>query len=352
MKSSTRLPDWGSAQIAILIQFAHANRIDTSSLLKGSNLDEESLGSVDPSMAQELKVIENLINVSATHPFKLGLDVGKTNNSNSFGLLGQALTACRSVKEIINIVSDYLSGEHHFIKIRTKVTLNKIITTFDPPSSLPGKTSQFLLGRDFGSAISFQENVLKGLPHMTSEVGFQGSELPGMREIAEHYNCDIKFNQNTNYIYTKLSALDLILPLGNRVLSKILTSKLYTLLNPAHSRDSSLKRQVKGLLEVKNYKNITKEEAAKTLNMSSRTLSRHLKKSGTNWRNYCSQLRMDKAKFLLLESNKSLELISVEIGFSSSSAFSSAFSRIVGKSPMEFRELNRLRFDSNLKELH
>ena len=344
MKNRTRLPGWGSAQLAVLLQYADSQTYARESLLEGSEIDERTLCDYDPSLNQELIVISNLIDISPLHPFKLGLEVGRTNNSNSFGLLGQALTACRSVRDIISIVSEYLSGEHHFNKIKTKLLINKITTTFEAPASLPDDLCQFLIGRDFGSAIAFQESVLKGISPMTAEVGFIGEELPGMQDIANHYDCEIKFHQEHNYILTHIKALDVLLPFGNKVLSKLLSDKIYRYFNPVHSRNVSLTSKIKQILEDENYHPITKEEASKRLNMSSRTLARHLEKSGTTWREYCTQLRMERAKYLLLESNNTLDAISHSVGFSSSSAFSSAFSREVGKSPLEFRETNKLQF--------
>ena len=343
MNAKQRFPGWGSSQVAVLLQYAQSNGVAVGQVLKGSGLVEADLEKQDPSLTQELAVIENLVAAIPEHPFQLGLRVGLTCNANSFGLMGQALIACRTPKEMVDLVSEFFSGSFHFLKVRPRIQKTRIRTTFEVPSNLAKSSAQFLLGRDMGAAIAFQESSLVGLPSVTTAVGFIGPPLPGMAEVGEYYQCEVLFHQEQNYMDTHIRVMEWLLPMGNRFLSKVLASRLRNWF-PAESEgpmsDPVLERRISELLAAEGYQDIGKEQVAAKLNVSARTLTRHLKREGTSWRALLTKLRIEKATQLLVESQTGMEAIAFELGYSSASAFSHAFSREMGKSPLEYRHEN------------
>jgi len=348
MNNNVRLPGWGSSQVAILINYSQSQGLTTEETLRGSDITEGKLKQTDPSLKQELIVIQNMIRLLSNHPFELGLSIGCLCNPNSFGLFGPVLLACSSAKQVFNVVTEFLAGDHDFVKVHPRIEDNKIITHFEITDGLPAnlclETEQFILGRSMGSSIALQQYVLNGLPSLTTEVGFKGKELPGMAQFAHLCDCDIKFQQPSNYLHTHIRVLNLDLPLGNSLLSNILFNRASNYLcsrrkKPATDQEENqdMHERISQLLDDADYTNISKEIIASKLNMSSRTLARHLLREGTNWRDLYVKLRMNKAKDLLTSSGENLDVIAFKVGFSSSSAFSSAFSRATGKSPQEHR---------------
>ncbi|MEH6741275.1 MAG: helix-turn-helix transcriptional regulator [Sulfitobacter sp.] len=82
---------------------------------------------------------------------------------------------------------------------------------------------------------------------------------------------------------------------------------------------------------------ITLPEVASHVGMSERTLRRHMKvELGHSWREFIRELRMNKAMKLLRDRQQSITQTAFEVGFSSSSAFSSAFLEYVGKTPTAY----------------
>ncbi len=346
MEQIKRFPGWGSAQVALLVGFAQNKGLTLDAILSGSDITEHSLQFRDPSLAQELVVINNLLRALDDHPFLLGLKIGRMANTHTFGLMGQALIASPTLKDITSLVKQHFAGEHHFLKIQPKFKGNKILTTFDVPNYLNERQAQFILGRDMGASISFQEGAHSGFMKILPivEVGFISKELPGMDEIADYYSCEMLFEQPKNYLLTRIAVQNIFFPLGNKFLSSMLNEKLQHFLNNDVRQASAgvgMRERIKQALEEQGYLDMSREQMSDYLNVSSRTLSRYLKSEGTTWRNLYSSLRMEKARNVLIHTNKSIEIVAENVGFASASAFSNAFSRQHGQSPWEFRQSNK-----------
>ena len=346
MQQVKRFPGWGSAQVAVLLDFAQKEGLLIQSALFGSDITEQSLKYEDPSLVQELVVINNLISLCDYHPFQMGLKVGRMANAHTFGLMGQALIAAPTIRDITSLVKQHFAGDHHFLKIQPKFKGNKILTTFEVPAHLSKKEAQFILGRDMGAAISFQEGAHSRFMSIVPvvEVGFTSAELPGMDEIADYYSCEMRIQQPSNYLLTRIVVQNIFLPLSNKFLSNMLNEKLQYFLKDDNVRllaADGMRDRISQLLEDIGYEDMGREQMASCLNISSRTLSRYLKSEGTTWRNLYIQLRMEKARKVLIHSNQSIELVAESVGFSSASAFSNAFSREHGESPWEFRQNNK-----------
>ncbi len=86
-----------------------------------------------------------------------------------------------------------------------------------------------------------------------------------------------------------------------------------------------------------NGPGISLSEVASHVGMSERNLRRHMQAElGQSWREFIRELRMNRAMELLRREQKSITETAFEVGFTSSSAFSSAFLDYVGKTPSAF----------------
>lgn len=82
---------------------------------------------------------------------------------------------------------------------------------------------------------------------------------------------------------------------------------------------------------------VTLTEVADHAGMSERTLRRHMQAElGQSWREFIREMRMNRAMELLRKDGRSITDVAFEVGFSSSSAFSSAFFDYVGKTPSKY----------------
>lgn len=79
------------------------------------------------------------------------------------------------------------------------------------------------------------------------------------------------------------------------------------------------------------------EETAKHFFVSSRTLNRQLQAQQTSYSELVKLSKIDRAKTLLRHSSTPIKTIALELGYTDTSSFSSAFRRAAGVSPRQFR---------------
>ncbi len=86
---------------------------------------------------------------------------------------------------------------------------------------------------------------------------------------------------------------------------------------------------------------INSEEAARQLHMNSRTLARRLSAFGTTSSKEISSAKIEYAKHALKNSDRSIEQISLDLGYSDPSNFTRAFCKETGETPSDFRSRER-----------
>ncbi len=158
-------------------------------------------------------------------------------------------------------------------------------------------------------------------------------------DVIRHYfgeHCE--FNQAANSISFGLSLLDVKLIEGDSELLIATESMAKQLLEDAEQAPDLLKIAKLLIATGRNNHHFSIETVANQLNMTSRTLRRHLKKSETSFRQLCDEVILDMAKKLLHETEANITVIAQQLGFSEASAFVRAFKRLTGMSPSHYRE--------------
>src|SRR4029450_10022662 len=79
------------------------------------------------------------------------------------------------------------------------------------------------------------------------------------------------------------------------------------------------------------------ESVAKALNVSLRTLHRHLLEEGTSLQKVKDEVRRDVATERLVRTSRSIKQIAHDAGFHNEKSFMRAFKQWTGESPMEYR---------------
>ena len=108
----------------------------------------------------------------------------------------------------------------------------------------------------------------------------------------------------------------------------------YLQLPSSESFADSLKVLMRSLINQKVFKI---EQTAEILNLSPRTLQRHLMKENTSYTQIRNQINYEMAVQKLAHSNDSIKEIADQLGYSSGGHFTRAFKRWSGKTPNQFR---------------
>lgn len=82
---------------------------------------------------------------------------------------------------------------------------------------------------------------------------------------------------------------------------------------------------------------MTLEEVSEILQIHPRTLNRRVKKHQISFRDVRNQILIERAKLKLTETDRPLSEISTYLGYANQSAFSRAFTKAVGVSPLKYR---------------
>lgn len=117
------------------------------------------------------------------------------------------------------------------------------------------------------------------------------------------------------------------------------TLRMLARLENAPQPDNSFRTRVQGLLASMLAKGEPlREEVARQLMMSERTLQRRLAEEGTNFTQLVDDTRRDLAQKYLSKGELSLKKLSFQLGFSDPSAFCRACRRWFGRSPKELQQ--------------
>jgi transcriptional regulator GlxA family with amidase domain len=82
---------------------------------------------------------------------------------------------------------------------------------------------------------------------------------------------------------------------------------------------------------------VTLEDLARRINVSARTIDRHLKKERLQFRELAQQVRFERACDLLLAPGATVAQVALNLGFSDAANFSRAFRRVLGVAPGEYQ---------------
>jgi len=106
--------------------------------------------------------------------------------------------------------------------------------------------------------------------------------------------------------------------------------------------EEKLIQQAISLIHQRSNEKLTLEKVAKECGFSKYYFSRIFKKyTGKSFKAYLIDLRINKAKYLLLNSKLTISQICYETGFNDLSYFSRMFKKRVGYSPSKFRYVNK-----------
>ena len=156
-------------------------------------------------------------------------------------------------------------------------------------------------------------------------------------EFNQFFRAPIDYSASKNVIYFGKKELNTMLPTANaelaRVNDKIVTEYL------ARLDDSAITTRAKEkLIDKLSTGEVSEEQIASLLNLSSRSLQRRLKDEDMTYKQLLDETRRELASQYIENSHLSINQITYLLGFSEPANFSRAFKRWNGVSPSQYRK--------------
>jgi AraC-like DNA-binding protein len=253
---------------------------------------------------------------------------------SSFGALGYAILASSTLRSLLQRVTRYQqtvveSSDFSFSQT-DKGMLLKQNAEFHQSGKLPmlvdaGMSTWLHICRfNYGEVLD------------PVEVNLKRSEPVCKERYFAMYRCPVNFAAPENSLTLPLGVMDKPLSNANKQLAQMHDQVLKKYL--AQFNKSDLITQVQKLI-ISHLPSgeVNKEQIARALYMSNRTLHRRLQDEGTSFAQILNESRKELAIGYIQDDNMPLTEISFLLGFSDSAAFSRAFKRWTGKTPSESR---------------
>jgi AraC-like DNA-binding protein len=305
--------------------------VDPAELVAGVGLELDALQNPEngiPFTAATKFLQDSAVRTGCAH---FGLLVGQRNDTRSLGLVGalmrNAPTWGQALRDLVDNQRRYVRGAAPYLVVRDGVAWAGY-AIYQPDAE---GVDQFCAG-----AIAVGFNMMRELCGALPEAVLLSREPPpDVRPYRRFFRVPVRFDAEQTALVFSAGLLD----------------------RPTPSADSRQRRKLEGL--VANYwavalPNVTDQvvrllrsgvlfddsglgAVARSLRMHPRTLGRRLRAERATFRKLVNEARFEVARQLLAGTRMDVSGIGAALGYADTSAFSHAFRRMAGKSPIEWR---------------
>jgi AraC-like DNA-binding protein len=271
--------------------------------------------------------------LSAPH---LGLDIADEVQAESFGILGYLLKNAPTVAAYCEMLERYqfvLMTGMQFSFRTTGRHFEVHWQIFRPPSEGVRHDIEFSLA----AFVKLLRDAL-GDSIVPRNVAFSHAcEEPRYR-YAKMFGSDVLFNQDQDCLFFSANLLGMPLSDSDPRLLTILKEHADT--QPEQWEvNENLIEQAKFIITTSlETQDAGAETLARMLHITTRTLNRHLRQRGTNYKKLREEVILELAKQSLADTDANITVIGGKLGYSESSAFVRAFKRMTGTTPAAYRK--------------
>jgi AraC-like DNA-binding protein len=289
--------------VALLVEHARERGLSDDLVLAGSGLTAvDLLLATEVTAAQELRVVRNL----RARLGEVGTQVGRRYRASTFGVLGYALLASRTVHEAMNVALRFLDLSNTFAIPRAELDGPRVRIVVDG-TRLPDDVRRFLVERDT-AAIRAVLAELAGL-----SIGASGSGGVGVLTF---------------------DAADLARPLSHSDPAALAVCEAVCRDVVGRRRErTGIGGQVRVLITQQLSGGAPMGAVADRLGVSERTLRRRLAADGTSYQRLLDEVRASLAEELIGTGRLSVEEVAVRLGYAEASSFIAAHRRWTGGTP-------------------
>lgn len=321
--------------VRTLVQAVNHAGIGTDTFLAACGFERELLN--DPFAYIPIAAYDHLQlrALELTKDPALGLHMAAQVPLTSLSTFGHLLLNCENLQDALGVFNRYHALVSKCEPSQLHYHGDNAVLTYDFPRSHPDCNR---LRADYGlCAVMHLAQLLTGDSVMPLLVEFEHAATSYEAEYQRIFHCNIQYRARHTRIHVPAHFLKNRFAASNNELHRFLCHQAETLLR---ARDSSSLADRICVLIKEQYRGQrpSLEVIASQLQMSGRSLRRHLRQDGANFTQLLDGIQHEVADMLLREPSLSVKRIALQLGFEEPSSFSRAYKRWSGISPAQFRE--------------
>ena len=318
--------------VSLVLSTFEAEGLPSEALLTGSGIRAADLSRADIRITtnQEMRVCANAVALRR----EIGLELGRRMHVSSYGMLGYALLTSATLGDALRLAIRYPALLGTLFKLNLRVEGDQVWFCADQYQEDP-QLAVFNAQLCMVSLKVICEDLIgQSLPLVAAR--FAHSK-PDYHARYEHtFNCPRLFDAPDNGFAFAKQWLDHPLPLADAITHQAMAERCRKQNLEFTGRQTWLSR-IRQLLAAQLHAAPGLEGLAEQMNCSPRTLRRHLHDAGCSYQGLLDELRFERAKLLLHETEWPIYRIADTLGFSETASFRHAFVRWSGVSPSQFR---------------
>lgn len=335
LQQRTVAPFW----LEFLLDAALRAGVDLSTALVELGVSNDDLE--NPQSRIAMSVEDHLIRIalkSSNDPL-FGLHMGEAIRPRFMGELGYASMSSATLRDAIELMIPFMKVTTEYATLRFEWRNDDLWLIWESDmEQLP--TYPMRIDANFAAAITFGRWIL-GQSYNPERIHFRHPAQGDQQEYRRLFNCPIAFEQPENAIVLSTTLLDLPLRDADPDVHKLARQRMQRAVTQYHARDNLLD-QVRLEIQKCFQQGVPQlEPIADELGVKPWTLRRQLRAENTDFSTLLEDERRRIACDWLLHSERSVNQIALDLGYSEQSAFNRAFKRWFGITPVNYREQGR-----------
>lgn len=273
----------------------------------------------------------------------LGYQIAKASPPPSFGIVGLAAQSSANLFEALTTTTmfpELLWGTtRHAVQLHEGHTILSFHFDTPAPTSIPASQSDLLTKRILASNLFVVRQYLLDLGATSHEPALMTLPMAkpnDWHEVAGNINAEVRFDANDATLVYNVDLRDCPTKTPDPMLAKLYVAQAESLANRLR-QDLPVKERAAHLLWTQTPPP-NRDEVAKKLGLSVRSLSRSLQAEGATFKDLFLDIQLQRAKILLQDTNMSAAAIAFRLGFKDPASFTRSFKAQTGVVPSAWRD--------------
>lgn len=334
--SSRRMP---VRYVLLLLQSLQDMGVERARVLALARLDPHSLEARDAMLSHDEVERLMLAATQVSGRSDIAFEFGRRIKMNSHDLLGYGLISCPTFDAFLRMASRHYHLMTETWTLRYHRWPEGGEAVYTPLVALSSITLPFYL-ETLAMAQQNQMELLLGKHHLPYDFHLSMAEPPHVQRYRELAPARFHFNPTAApglRVIMPAAVLDRPLPLSNEDVMRDIDARCTALGRTPPRSDVGWAAYIMVALRETQGTQVTLEDIARRVNVSARTIDRHLKKEGMGFRELSDKVRFERACDLLCTSSSTITDVALQLGFSNAANFSRAFKRVLGVTPGEYQ---------------